>query len=239
MKELILWISALRDYWAIIVGGGGGLVGLLFIIISLAERFWGWTMPKLWYSIFFIFGAILIASFLAWRDEHRKVIALSAMPKIEGEVYIFAVASAGQRDENSLVTLMVRLRNTGSSTSIYNIKFMVIYEGKEFIAQYLPPPRETVTLLSNNPIDGSFLLKVEDHFMQKSTKETMINGGQLGGWVQILVSNLSNDKMFDRGSILLSFKDVYGNVYRIETKKSIDDKQFTTSFIDPLKLQKK
>jgi hypothetical protein len=63
MNDLILWLSLLFGHWQNWLGGAG-LGGFIVLVVYLLERFKGWTMPKFWYALLFIFFFILGSSFM-------------------------------------------------------------------------------------------------------------------------------------------------------------------------------
>ncbi len=73
MSLVLGWLWSMVTHWQSWVSGGG-VGGLILIIIVMIEKFHprGWTMPKRWYAV--IIGAFFVlgASFMAWRDEHRR-----------------------------------------------------------------------------------------------------------------------------------------------------------------------
>ena len=76
MDDFILWIQLLFSRWQYWVSGSG-VGGLVIIILALGERFNVWAMPKKWYILIFIVLFMFSSSFMAWKDEHKQVVALT------------------------------------------------------------------------------------------------------------------------------------------------------------------
>jgi hypothetical protein len=73
MSELRLWLSAVIWHWQALVTGG-----VITAALEIWRRLGGRPLSRKWYIVVFIGGYFVIASFLAWRDEHRVIVRDSA-----------------------------------------------------------------------------------------------------------------------------------------------------------------
>jgi hypothetical protein len=196
---------------------------LFVIIISFAEKWWGWTMPNPLYFFIIIFVFIFIASFMVWKDEQQKRIDLenqlknerdNKVPKLFSDFDVFAVAPAGENGIDSIVTILPTIRNTGAPSIVTNIGITIKRNNLEIKGKDVILSRGDIRLEG----DGLKLaLKEEDNFSKKGISNPIPTGGALSGWHVVLVRNITSEKIHDKNTIIIfSYKDVVGKIYTQE-----------------------
>lgn len=103
MTDFGKWLFLLVSRWQIWASGtglGGAGILILYIIERLREK----TVDNIWYALLFVILFVPSASFIAWRDEHRRVVVLekqleNTKPKLLAEFDVLAAAPVGEDNE--------------------------------------------------------------------------------------------------------------------------------------------
>jgi hypothetical protein len=118
LTELWEFIKAVVTYWQALATGGLIAFGLFLI-----ERLASWSMPKKAFMWVFVVAFLVVASFLAWRDQRREVATLRAAQDARTRPIIRAqIEQAVLNTEHEPGTLHVLLtasvRNVGAPTAL-------------------------------------------------------------------------------------------------------------------------
>lgn len=217
MGEFGLWFSALIGQWQFMISAGG-FIGFLLIILYFTETFCGWTIPKLWYALFVIFLVIIIASFLAWKDEHRQVNAkdqvLTALqkrlksPEFRGQIDNIIT---GKLNGQPLVVLEGTIWNsTGPSSSLINWKMTIEFPDGKRIEGEVPfgtGKHMDVAI----PTGGAELFAALQYakFWPEGASQPIVEGAVLNGWFWSTFSKLDlNEAYGKKAKVIVQFEDV-------------------------------
>jgi hypothetical protein len=238
VTEITLWLFLLLRHWQN-WASGGSLAGLVILIVSLIERMRGRTMSKKWYVLLFVVCFILGASFMVWKDEHQTVQRLEtqieklSIPKLSGRIDYVAVAPCGKKNENSLITIMANITNTGAPSIVSYFK-VTIKIGNEEVKSVpvLQPSSKIILFKSAEKEREGMVLQPADYLPRKGIVQPIVMGGGIWGFVQSFVPNVSKKQIYSDGLIILHFKDVSGKDYSIQFDyKTNKDKVNNMSFI--------
>jgi hypothetical protein len=225
MNEISLWLSLLFSNWSNAVCGGGVGVGIVAILI-VTQLVWGWTMPKIWYILIFIVFFILGASFIAWRDEHRKSMDLfdqlakekdHSRPKLNGQIGGLLLSPVGQQKENSVILVSLMITNIGAPSIVHDIHLAVQAGDIPIEGEFIPPSKEGISFSSPNGEEGqAIVFPLEDDLTTKGVDKPISTGGGLRGFLFALVRNLPREQFASAGLIVVSFRDILGEKYVTE-----------------------
>lgn len=175
--------------------------------------------------------AFIISAAILWYIEHQK--SEKSKPILNAEIDIFAIAPAGEKDENSIVTITATITNVGAPSIVNKIAVSIKMRDKYFQGQFIPLPKDGITLKGENQ---SFFMKTEDYLPHKCLTQPIATGGAATGFIPLLFSELKREDISQSGTIIvLTCSDVAGEKYTFE-------KVMSGQRIPPLdmnKLQKK
>jgi hypothetical protein len=165
--------------------------------------------------------AFVISAVVLWVIEHAKKNKLEkeldhSKPKLSAEIGLTSVAPAGENNENSLVIILVVIKNTGAPSIASDFVLSIKIDGKESIGQFFPLAEGKIRLRST--FGQELLLKPDDNLILKSGSQPILTGGAVNGFCMVLIPNVNCEDNFSKGIMILNFKDVFGNDYATEHK---------------------
>ncbi len=205
------------QHWA----SGGGIGGAVLLLLYFYERMSGIAMPKRMYAALVIGAFLFAAFFTAWRDQYHT--ALAAMqrvaeieteksPDLKGEIGIVAVAPAGPKNSNSIVTLFATIKNTGAPSIADSMLVTIkMTNGRKVQLTPLGVPRKELTL-SGKPNEPNVVFQREDYLPEKAISNPIPTGGAVQGFVWGVALGAEQREVINKGTIIvISFKDIQGN----------------------------
>jgi hypothetical protein len=228
-SDFFLFIYTILSYWQAYATGG-----LITMAVGLFERLSNHQLTKRAYVGLFVITFLFASFFLAWRDEHNNYLRTSEelqkikSPILTGEIMTSAVIAptvGGSLTETEKITdndtvlmLVVRIKNQGAPTILDNWRLTVTYPGmapKEAIL-LTPPPG---TMLGPKPADLTF--SSADFLPDKTITNPIPTGGAVTGNLMFLVRGISPAAPIEvvKGAQLdLYFKDVGGSEKHIHAE---------------------
>jgi hypothetical protein len=214
MSDFFSWLLKLINQWQT-WASGGGFGGLIVIVLFLFERLRRWTMPKLWYILFFIAFFMVGASFIVWRQEFHKRTDLERrleeenQPKLKARITFEVVTSVGINNKDSLLALWVEILNTGAPSIAKDFKVSIKYHQKQF--------EGTIIKFSGNQKEITFTGKTEqetvvwntvDFLPDKAKSQPVPQGGAVEGYLILLVKDIKQSEIIKDSEFVVSFLDV-------------------------------
>jgi len=151
MANFWRFVMAVGRHWKELAGGA-----TVIILIGTAEALSEWDFPSFWYAVLLI-ALFFYASFLAWKDEQDKVVALEQKqsdqyPKLQVEIHQITVGSieatlqiGGPLKPLTYAAPLVSVLNLGAPT-VLNWFHLAVQrvDGTVAIGQPTTPPTELV-----------------------------------------------------------------------------------------------
>jgi hypothetical protein len=224
MKDLAIWIGLIFGQWQT-WASGGGVGGFITILVYVIERLKGRTMKNEWYVLIFIIAFILGASFVVWKNEYSKRISLETqiakyqMPIFSSQVDILASSAAGSREEDTLLAVIVTIKNSGAPSIADSFIVTAKLDGREMEALILPPPQDKIQLWRQTEKEGEGLtLESKNFLLRKCSEQPIPSGGSCVGFLMLLVRNANFRDIATRGRVIVVFSDAFNKTYTIESK---------------------
>lgn len=211
--------------------------GILAILREALSIFYPNLAPQR--SLFWncVIIAFVISASVLWAMEHQKAVDLAkritkTFPELSGVINFSAVAPAGEHEENTIVTVVATVKNTGTPSIADDFTLSIKSGNRETKGQAFPIP-ETITLADEK--GSSFQLKAQDYLPRKAVSQPIPTGGAVQGFITVLARDFKLGIEKGGTVITLTFSDISGKTYKIEsilTGQSLE-------LPDPTKLQKK
>lgn len=193
---------------------------------------------------------LFLAFFLTWNDEHNKWIAennrwiaennkwiaenkksmdLEAqlkkekeqkITKLSAQVETLAEAPAGKKDENSIVTVVATIKNTGAPSIADNFEAKIKVGEREVEGIIRPAPRKRITLWTKTEKEGEGInLDPKDFLLINCSSQPIPTGGSCSGFLQLFVPNVRHRDVAIDGAVVLTFRDASNNTYHFQSVK--------------------
>lgn len=204
------WLIAVFSHWQNWLSGGGA-GGALLLIVLLYERLWNKQMPKRWYIPIFIFGFVILASFMAWRDQvhiaNNAQAQLDSLtkPKLSGLFKRIGAAPTGDHKQDCLATITVYIENLGAPTAIKDVTFTASREGKSYQGQFLPI---AAARLADEKM-RRIVYPESHHLFNKAQDAAIQTNVPMEAYFQVLLRGITRDEFMDnKTKLVLHYKDV-------------------------------
>jgi len=193
---------------------------LLGLIASVLKKTSTWM---LWVTFGLAIVFLLLASFLAWRDQYHRAndaaakLAELTLPKLDGEFSVVS-ARAGNEGQDCLLTLVGIIRNVGAPTILDHWSANLVFDDGTAIhgERISPPPPETTVRLFVASGKYAQLLFGKNHWSTIGTEKPIPTGGGVPGWIQFYLKGVTQDRMnVSHAKVVLSFQDVNGRQWSV------------------------
>lgn len=198
----------------------------------IIERF----VPVLWViAAFCVFWGFYSAWLVQYRARLQAETDLKKLtiPYLAGEIRFESAASAGDKEQDSIFTLIVAIENHGAPSIAKNIIVTLkTSAGKTIGARILQPPNGPIKLL----VDGQkgFEFQPSEFLLRQVGAEPIPTNGSREGFLVTLALGITKQEIFSGNTVAeITFSDIQGKPYKIE--KRIGTKQ---PFLDIYDLQK-
>ena len=140
----------------------------------------------------------------------------SSAPQLKGEIESLFGSPSGERGENCLITIIMKIENTGAPSIAEGFTMYMQKNGRQFPAQLLRRPVNNVAILWAGEIgySPSVTLYAEDFLPDKATANQIPNGGKVEGFFQWIVPGLSKPEI-SGSSVTVHFADMTGKPYLV------------------------
>jgi uncharacterized membrane protein len=225
-----------------------GLVAALLYVYFIATSPWALSITKrfLRRSVFgcvIVIGILstIVLSFLVYGElwaleksrEHVAEVKAqetdhaaqeAKLPHLGGQIDGIAAAPFGPKKEDSVITIMATISNTGTPTVVNSFSVAVkLKDGKVIQAGGLLPAPDVPTVLYGDHGDKQMEFRPSEYLPTKTREQPIVTNGAASGFYQAVVEGVKRDTIMQSGVIVsLSFKDVLGNVselLRVNTGK--------------------
>jgi hypothetical protein len=214
MREFLSWLRATCGHWVAVVTGAA------FALAGYGWQVYEWTNPKTsalsirpW-MVIVVGGLILFwASFLAWRDEYRKRVAIEANARASTPrftAHIDAVVTADVADKRVLCFL-VNVGNIGGAPSILEWwRIHVLPVGRpEYEIKKAQPGENKDAIVLSSPNGKQITIRVSDFVTLKTFPVAVDPGTRRRGWLMATVPG----ELEPGTSFRVSFHDIRGQSY--------------------------
>jgi len=230
MKDFLKFLKDVFWHWQS-WAGGSGFGGAVVVAVNMYERLTGHTMAKRMYVTIFIIVFLFGAFYMAWLDQYRARIAAETgkaevekkieelnTPKLSGRFEGIFGAPLGNQGEDCLLTILAAIQNVGAPSIARLAKLSVMTaDGKEISGQSVPIPKELHLYQSGGTYGPHVDFTADDSLVKKVNSQPIPTGGQLSGFLQVIVKGITRAQVFTSGTkIRLAFEDVKGNAGSIE-----------------------
>lgn len=222
IHEAWLWLGAVFGQWQNWLSGSG-VGGAVVIVIGLLQWFGVWKMPKGIYALVFLGCFFVGANFVAWKNQHEKLLALEirlASPEFKLRTDVCAWMSYD--DKLAIIQTGVLSNPLGppSGVSEWSMTFEAPGRGT-YIGGLMPPPSSTgvFTLPNKNRV----LLR-PDLQWQTNALKALNPGDAVEGWIMgVFPGATVRDAEIDGARVITTFKDVatgkeHVTIYNINAK---------------------
>jgi len=230
LSDFFSFLYVVLGYWQAFVTGG-----LLAAIVLLLERFSEYRVKKKPFFAFFILGAMLLAFFLAWRDEHSK------LRQLKTQVAELSQDLARERDRNSpnltghigfigagdmpdgkttFFIIYATIANTGAPSVVNDVGFSVNIHGQTIKAIRYSKGFTNIEL-SNEDVAKEY---EPEQLAELAFDRPIPTGGQIAGLVTFVFPGVRRSSI-DGESLhySLHYTDVRGGMYQLsESDYKID-----------------
>ena len=205
MDDFWRFVGAILHQWIILMSGG-----VVTVLVNVWER-WKKTQVHfakyIWIMALFIF----LASFMAWKDEHIKVLAHA--PK--AHCWIRQTQIGANNTHGTGITFIMEVHNAGESTGLFDWELLTTLPTGESIkttAVHNPSTAIMTGTTLTNVLDSSNYLP----FVYFS--RTLEKGVGVEGWVHFDLLGIPAASLPLGTRFFLSFEDANGN--RIMTEST-------------------
>jgi hypothetical protein len=227
LRDLVTFLWAVVNNWA--GYATGGLIVALIWLRSILQSDW---KPSQRLSLGWVALFLFLASFQAWRDQHRAVADSNrelakakdeSTPKLAGEIMSLITSDmvgqdpvTGAREQHVGLLIPMQIRNTGASSIADSFSLTVELPGGERVTAVPRMLPASVNLKGLNVTNA-------DMIGVKTAEDPITKGGAKSGYLFFFVDNAGGaEKIRQPDTVLLiSFKDVLGKT--VTARKRVGD----------------
>lgn len=217
------------------------LAGCVFtVMLGLLEKYALKRPLSVKAEVGILAGFVFFACFQAWQGEYTaKSLAEQGktkaeqkfeeltVPKLKATIPSFFIAPVGEHAENTLLTVVVSITNTGAPSIADNFVVKVHRDDRDYTIDFLPPPSGKVVLFSGNSKNSnSAVLEHSDFLPDKAMSNPIPHGGAVVGFMQVVVDGLMfRDADTKETRLSVVFNDVTGTSYEAMTSLGMIHRQ--------------
>lgn len=217
LSDFVDWLWAVLNQWQVLVTGG--MITAMFAVVqAYREKSFSWSVNKR-----ILLGFLVLALFLAWREQRRRADHLEAevarerdsnATKLVGRIEQTIVGEARELPNLAICHINVTIINEGAPSLVHHWKVSVSIAGKVYDSSLDTIPNNTlIDIKTSEPLR----LMASDAIYEK-TLNPIPRGGLARGWLRVSISGLSRmaiaKAMKGEGAKWsVSFEDYKGTVY--------------------------
>jgi hypothetical protein len=223
-SDVMRFVTAVFSHWQAYVTGGG-----ITAILAVIERLSSWRLPKKYYAVLITAGFLSVATFLAWRDEHRAAEAakiaqgdaekrLGEMntPKLVGRINSVGVAPTGKHENDSIIVMVATIKDAGAPSIVQGLRAEVtLRDGRTLPLQELPHLLGDIILRTEK---GTKLRVLStDYLPDKAGSQPIPRNGAVSGFYWGVVRGANRESVDATGSrVTLFFNDINDKPYELQ-----------------------
>ena len=230
------WILAVVHHWLVLISGGlATFAGLLWAQYGSGSA----TPPAILLSVGL--ALLLVAFYMAWRDEYRKVLSLNqrlsdSEPKLVGELnYVFAAPA-----ENGMTTavfLSATITNTGFKSAARG--FRLHYVSNTATLAPIAYSRISETNIPDTATSKVFTIQPAESLAERALAP-IEKGAPVSGWLLFVVPGSRKDEILSgTTTLLVTFMDYRGDptngLFSMEFKPKSSVAPYTPGLSYPIK----
>lgn len=242
LRDIGRFVWAVLSTWQAYMTGG-----IIIAILGIYERV---TQKTISLRVFIVgvLAFLLVAFFMAWRTEYHKAsnaeVDLDTLrnantPRLVAEYDNVYIAPAGPGDQDCLITITGRIKNSGAPSITQDWFEELNVDGvvtRGTIVRYRPGQTITIMGTDKEPIETLDSSRLWPH---TSYDDPIPTGGAKAGFIQAVFRGVSSERAIKSNAMVtLVFHDMRGDAVSLEhklAKTSIDRNNFG---IDPDHLQR-
>jgi len=223
LKEIGIFFWAVINNWAA-YSTGGIIVALIWLWSTAKQK----TIPRpvgFGVAIFFLVCAFFNAWIVQYHDaealrEEIKKVNSERTPNFTGEIESISSAPSGTNNQDSIIFIFARVRNTGSpSVADHWNATVVLKSGKILELKDIVIPKHPV--IFRMPSGMRMSLSFDDYLPIKAVNHPIPTGGECDGFFWGLAQGAAQQEVMDVGAIAkLNFSDVTGKAYELTIRMS-------------------
>jgi len=188
----------------------------------MIEKFGKFTLSKKAFAGIFVVCFFVGATFMAWKDEYhraenatRQLEALTT-PRLGGSFTLKAVAPDITNNQDSIISIVASIENTGAPSIAKNFSISVKTARKAVNVIIAPHMKGGMNLFDETGERG-FRLEDADFLALKVGEHPIPNNGAAQGFLIGIAKNITKDELLDgTGEVELGFDDIRGGHYSIK-----------------------
>jgi len=172
---------------------------------------------KLYLSASVLSAVFICVSLMLWvrvpSASTQAPVLPSERPVFVGRVHRFYCAPARHRKQDTVITELMSIDNTGSPSIAEDFHTTIEVKGRWYTGEPIPRPAETLTLFGTNgrPLT---VFKGSDYLPLVARISPIPTGGEAAGFMQWLVRGLTYSEACRPSTIVnVTYQDAYGNSY--------------------------
>jgi hypothetical protein len=189
--------------------GGGGLGGAVVVFIALYEHVTAQNVGKRMYLSIVVGTFLLGAFFIAWRDQHRALVALqNKLRTPEFELKGQSVWWGTRADKRFLVTVIGAMTNAhGPTSATIDWKMKLVFPNRTVLGDIPSLPTADISVPLTGKGDAKLVLKIDKYW--PNTTNPIQAGAFSEGWFMAFFKDVTEpDVAKNRPKIVMSCFDV-------------------------------
>jgi len=197
--------SLLVHWWALMSCAAFTILGVV-VIITQASPVW-----TLWATFGLAVAMLLVGSFLAWKDEHQKVIALEdrlRSPRFHLQSGITWYVTRESDNRFGIFVSLVVMNPHGPPSGAYDWRMDLEFLSRTVHGEVpIPDPKDLVLPIPSQ--QGHKIIFPENTYLPKLTLSPIEAGGMRDGWLRAYFRDVDNECIFtDQPYMVISCKDI-------------------------------
>jgi hypothetical protein len=169
-----------------------------------------------------------LAAARIWTTEHEARVVVErqlqslTIPKLSGKIEKVAMAPVGTTGNDTLLTLLTVITNTGAPSIADNFRVDVVWmvSGKTTLTTLLIPPdlSGTVTMYTGGERSPFTKMPLSDYLPEKALRNQIATNGALPGFITCMIAGIKAQELereVDKVEFRVSFTDARGQLYTI------------------------
>lgn len=228
--EILEFMYAVISYWQAFVTGG-----FVMAVLFVYERLSGYELP----GTFIPWGVVmffLVSFFLAWREEHRKVLDIqeklrSDRPSLMGSIeQMFSGSDANQHVSEIYLLMTVRSLGSPSIAEGWRLKIKSDTRDLNLVPTLIPDSHPILAFdKESDKFKEIAVFKHSDGIYDKAIIP-IERGALIRGWLRYVIQDIPYEEIQKEGTkLIVTFEDItrrsYEAVYIMKNKDDPGDKK--------------